>query len=47
MTLKEVQAIFKVHRNTLYTWIKQGKLKATQVSKRYFVKEEDIKELLK
>lgn len=46
-TLKEVEEILSVTQRTLYTWIKDGRLKATKVGRQYRVTKEALDELLK
>lgn len=41
-TVKEVAEIFNVYFRTVHLWIKQGKIKATQVGRKYLISEEEI-----
>jgi len=45
-SLKEVEEILQVGQRTLYTYIKDGKLKAFKVGKYWRVKHEDLKEFI-
>ena len=45
-TLDEAAEILKTTRRTLYTYIKNGDLKASKLGKRWLVTEDTIKELL-
>jgi excisionase family DNA binding protein len=44
--LKDIRAMLNVSRNTLYSWIKQGKLKSVKIGRHHFVKEEDLQRLI-
>lgn len=45
-SLKDVARLLKVSRQTVYNYLKSGKLKATKIGKEYRVKEKDLKELI-
>lgn len=45
-TIKEVSELFKVAYLTVYRWIKQGKLNAFRVGKKYMIKKSDIDALI-
>lgn len=45
-TLKECEGIFHVTRVTLLTWIKNGKLPAVKVGKKWLVSEQTVKAML-
>jgi excisionase family DNA binding protein len=47
LTIKEVCEMLRISKFTAYRWIKSGRLKASQIGKKYLFKEEDIKDLLK
>lgn len=46
-TIEEVCKILKVTRRTVYTYIKEGKLKAAKIGKYWRVNEADLLEMLK
>ena len=41
-TVKEVAEIFNVHFRTVHLWIKDGKIKAMQVGRKYLVEDSEI-----
>ena len=41
-TVKEVAEIFNVYFRTVHLWIKQGKMKATQVGRKYLISDSEI-----
>jgi excisionase family DNA binding protein len=41
-TAKEVAEIFNVYHRTVHLWIKQGKMRATKVGKKYQISQEEI-----
>lgn len=45
-TIDEVAEMLKVVYMTVYRWIKQGKLKAFRVGKKYMIKQSDIEALI-
>lgn len=45
-TIDEVADMLKVVYMTVYRWIKQGKLKAFRVGKKYMIKKSDIENLI-
>ncbi|KLO21859.1 hypothetical protein X275_08180 [Marinitoga sp. 1197] len=45
-TLKEAGSMLNKHPETIRRWIKEKKLKSYKVGNVYYVKEEDIKNLL-
>jgi len=45
-TIEEVAEMLKVVYMTVYRWIKQGKLKAFRVGKKYMIKKSDIEALI-
>ncbi|WKZ30399.1 MAG: helix-turn-helix domain-containing protein [Candidatus Dojkabacteria bacterium] len=45
-TIEEVAEMLKVVYMTIYRWIKQGKLKAFRVGKKYMIKKSDIEALI-
>lgn len=45
-TLEEVAAILHLTRRTLYTYIKDGKLKATKKGKYWWVTQQSLEEFL-
>jgi len=45
-TIEEVAEMLKVVYMTVYRWIKQGKLKAFRVGKKYMIKKSDIEALV-
>ena len=45
-TLEEVAAILHITRRTLYTYVKEGKLKAVKVGKYWRVTEKNLEEFL-
>ncbi len=45
-TLNEVADALKLTRRTLYTYIKQGKLKAVKIGKYWRVSEADLREFI-
>ena len=46
-TLQEVQDLLQVTRRTLYTWIKDGKLKAFRAGREWRVTKETLQEFLR
>lgn len=46
-TLKEVAEILKVSRQTIYNYLKAGRLKATKIGKEYRVTKEDLEEFIR
>lgn len=46
-TLKEVAKILKVSRQTIYNYLKAGRLKATKIGKEYRVTKEDLEEFIR
>jgi len=45
-TLEEVADIVHVTRRTIYTWVKDGKIKAFKVGRQWRVKREELDKLL-
>lgn len=45
-TIEEVAEMLKVVYMTVYRWIKQGKLKAYRVGKKYMIKKSEIEALI-
>ncbi len=45
-TLEEVKDIMKVTQRTLYTYIQDGRLKATKIGKYWRVQHEDLQEFI-
>ena len=45
-TLREVEKILKVTQRTLYTYIHEGKLKATKMGKYWRVKHTDMQDFI-
>lgn len=43
--VEEVAKIFNVHFRTVYLWIRQNKIKAIRVGKRYYVPNEEIERI--
>ena len=46
-TLQELADIMKVSRQTIYNYLRAGRLKATKYGKEYRILEEDMKEFIK
>lgn len=46
-TLKEVADILKVSRQTIYNYLKAGRLRATKFGKEYRVTKEDLEEFIR
>ena len=46
-TLKEVAEILKVTKQTIYNYIKSGRIKATKYGKEYRITEKDLNTLIK
>lgn len=44
-TVEEVASIFKVHFRTIYSWIKQGKIKSVKVGRRHYVADEEVERI--
>ena len=44
-TIEEVASIFKVHFRTIYSWIKQGKIKSVKVGRRHYITEEEVERI--
>ena len=44
-TINEVSELFKVHHTTIRRAIKNNRLKAFKIGKKWFIKKEDIKKL--
>ena len=47
VTVSEAKQIFRVHRYTIYRWMKEGKLEGKRIGKKFLIKKSDIEELLK
>ena len=47
LTPEEVAEILKIQRKTVYSYIKDGKIKAGKVGKEWRIREEDLKEYLR
>ena len=45
-SIREVSAILKVGKRTIYTYIKEGKIKAVKVGKEWRVSEENLRDFL-
>lgn len=45
-TVQEVADLLHLTTRTIYKYIKEGKLTASQVGRKYFIKEEELKRLL-
>lgn len=45
-TIEEVGELLHVTRRTLYTYLKEGKLKAVKVGRKWIVTEENLKEFI-
>jgi excisionase family DNA binding protein len=45
LTLDEVAELFRVHRGTVYKWVRSGKLRAVRVAATWRIPEEVIDEL--
>ena len=45
-SIEEVAAILKVGKRTIYTYIKEGKIKAVKVGKEWRVYDENLKDFL-
>jgi len=45
-TIEEVAEMLKVVYMTVYRWVRQGKLKAFRVGKKYMIKKSDIEALI-
>lgn len=43
--VKEVAKILNVHFRTIHLWIKQGKIKATQVGRKYLIEQTEIEHI--
>lgn len=41
-TIEQVCTMLNIHQNSLYKWIKQGKVNAVKVGKVYRISEEEI-----
>lgn len=46
-TLQEVADMVRVSRQSIYNWIRSGRLKATKYGKEYRITEEELKKFLK
>jgi excisionase family DNA binding protein len=46
-TVKEIATRFRVSRQAVYDWIKEGKLRAVQISERVRVPESALRELVR
>jgi len=42
LTIKEVMAILKVSRETLYTWLRKGELPSCRIGRAYRVSSKDL-----
>ena len=47
LTIEEVARILRVHKHTVYDYIKQGKLVATKIGKFYRVERSDLERFIK
>lgn len=45
-TIEEVTDVLKVSRRTIYTYLKEGKLKAVKIGKYWRVSEENLQEFI-
>ena len=45
-TVKEVAELLNVYYRTIHLWIKQGKIKAKQVGRKYLITQEEIDYIL-
>lgn len=45
-TLDEVAQVLQITRRTLYTYVKQGKLKAVKIGREWRVSEDSLKDFL-
>ena len=45
-TLDEVAEILHTTRRTLYTYLKEGKLKAVKIGRKWIITEENLKEFI-
>jgi len=45
--VEEVQKMFNIKNpRTIYHWIKEGRIKAQKITKRWYIPEEEVKKLL-
>lgn len=47
LTVDQVAELFQVHRETVRIWLRKGTLPGQRVGKRWFVSEDDVREVLK
>lgn len=47
LTIDEVSAILKVHFQSVYTWLRDGRLKGIRVGVQWRVRREDLEDFLK
>lgn len=45
-TLDEIETLLKVTRRTLYRYIKEGKLKANKIGKKWIITEQSLKDFI-
>ena len=44
--LEEIASILGVHYRTVYLWVRSGKIHATQIGKRWYVTDEEMRYIL-
>lgn len=45
--VEEVASIFNVHFRTVYLWIRQKRIKAIRIGKRYYIPNEEVERIKK